>query len=343
VIRPIQYLRALAALSVVWLHVLLNMPGVTEKLGASRFYSSGVDLFFVISGFIMLVTTHGKQVTSAQFFRLRVIRVAPMYWIWTTVLAICLVGGIVSSKAGLAPTVLLQSYLFIPKSAPVLFPGWTLNYEMFFYAIFALSLAPSSRLQLPSFLTVIGLLVAAGYVLKPANPILQTYTSPLLLEFAAGSVTGYLWVRDKLKIGSAVSLLAIGVGFFLLFRWGLAPLFGKTQLLGAILVVIGCLQPALSRLQNRLFLALGDASYSIYLTHPFTIMLLRAAWAQHSSQLSFASASTFMALAVLLSAAAGLGLYRWVERPLTAWLRSALGGTARPSSLRPNLAPETSQ
>src|ERR1700688_4257068 len=77
-IRPIQYLRGIAALSVVWLHALTMMDAFTAEIGPPRFGSSGVHIFFVISGFIMFMTTAGKPMAASEFMRLRIIRVVPL-------------------------------------------------------------------------------------------------------------------------------------------------------------------------------------------------------------------------------------------------------------------------
>jgi len=82
-IRSIQYLRALAALMVVWVHSLYMIPGVAEEFNAPNFGGAGVDLFFVISGFIMVVTTAEKDVTPMEFFCRRIVRVVPLYWLAT--------------------------------------------------------------------------------------------------------------------------------------------------------------------------------------------------------------------------------------------------------------------
>ena len=79
-LRPIQYLRGIAALTVVWLHALTMMDGYTAFFGQPVFGNAGVDVFFVISGFIMLLTTWDRQITAAKFFRLRILRIVPLYW-----------------------------------------------------------------------------------------------------------------------------------------------------------------------------------------------------------------------------------------------------------------------
>lgn len=331
-IRPIQYLRAIAALMVVWHHGLNQVPGVAQLIALPEFGPRGVDLFFVISGFIMLVTTAGKEVTPAQFIRQRVIRVVPLYWLMT----LCMLGAAVMVPTAFktlqfSPVTIAKSLLFIPYQSlsfpgeiwPVLVPGWTLNYEMFFYALFAVSLWLPARFRLASLVATMGALVLVGLT-HPANPILATYTSPRLLEFAAGAGIGHYWRHGALRESLWISVAGIGLGAWLLVT-------GWEPVTGAALIVAGCLNPALAELKSPLLLALGDASYSIYLTHLFTLAALRIVWTHAVPHVSMASAVAFMAVALAVSAAAGFAVYRCIEKPMTEWLKGSL--TRRPAPL----------
>ena len=139
---------------VVWGHSVFIIPDIAERLGEPYFGASGVDLFFVISGFIMVVTTSRTEFTPQKFFLLRSIRVVPLYWLAT--LAWIAYKVFEHSFQGVYPAAIAKSLLFIPYSSPgfprgvwpILANGWTLNYEMFFYALFALSLAAPARVRL---------------------------------------------------------------------------------------------------------------------------------------------------------------------------------------------------
>ena len=278
VILPIQYLRGIAALMVVWHHGVSQLTGL-DAYFPSRFGTSGVDLFFVISGFIMVLTTVGKNVAPLSFMARRVIRVVPLYWVLTLALvAVTLLAPSVFRTTLLTPASLAQSLLFVPHFSPshagmiwpVLVPGWTLNHEMFFYAVFAASLAFRHRLAL--LVSTLSALVAAGYVLGPfANPVARTCTDPILLEFMAGAVIAHLWMGRRIDLPVLASVASVLVGAALLVLRDAAPLANDTRLLGAILVVVGSL--SLSRLKWRCsaLRMLGYASYSIYLTHIFTL------------------------------------------------------------------------
>ena len=116
-----------------------------------------MQIFFVISGFIMVMTTMRRPITPAAFLQHRIIRVVPTYWILTSVATVLLMAGLhILGQGGVAPVQLLKSLAFVPDFTaeasmrlPVLFVGWTLNYEMMFYVLFALCLfvpVPTQRL-----------------------------------------------------------------------------------------------------------------------------------------------------------------------------------------------------
>ena len=347
-ILPIQYLRGVAALMVVWHHGIAQIAGAADYF-SMEFGPSGVDLFFVISGFIMVMTTSRTGGNPMDFIQRRFIRVVPLYWLLTLALvAMLLVAPSLFRSTVLTPVSVFQSLLFIPhfspshpdKIWPILVPGWTLNYEMFFYCTFAASLVFTHRLAVLA--STLFMLIAAGYVLGPfAHPAAQTYTNPLLLEFVAGAVLAHFWVRGKLKIPLAGSIIASLTGAALLMPQNAPALGVYTPLAGAGLMVYGSLNGRWLSWRNALLLTLGDASYSIYLTHVFTLGVCRSVWAKiHPGTNDLVAASTFMVLALIVSAIVGWLSYRWVETPLLNWLhsmRSKKAGTAKIASVPGNL------
>jgi exopolysaccharide production protein ExoZ len=331
VIRPIQYLRALAAMMVVWVHSVYIIPGVAERLGAPYFGASGVDLFFVISGFIMVVTTSRTEFTPQQFFLLRIIRVVPLYWLAT--LAWIAYKAFQHSFQGLYPAAIAQSLLFIPYSPPgfprgvwpILENGWTLNYEMFFYALFALSLAAPARIRLTALSVTLVLLVVVGKVFGPfAHPVASTYSSHYLLEFVAGMILAQSRLRGGSGDSLAQSLFLIVFGFYCLGSVS----SGLTVLGGAFLVIAGCLNPKICAIQNRPLLELGNASYSIYLAHQFVLEALAWSWMRLFPLVTWTSSVFFTSMALVVCALAGYLCYRFIERPLTSRLRKLVTGSA---------------
>jgi exopolysaccharide production protein ExoZ len=319
-IYGIQYLRAFAALAVVVFHAA-EKTGHHFAIGAA-----GVDIFFVISGFIMWVISDRRPMTPTAFLFERVRRIAPIYWLATMAMV---AGGVF----GLFPNLLLttqhivSSLLFIPVRSPsngeiwpVLVQGWTLNFEMFFYLIFALSLFVERRWRLAVAAVVFAALVLSGMVISSQSPIFLTYTRPIMLEFVAGMFIGQAWLKGKV-FGSQIglSLVALAIGGFAVLEVFKLPFneFNCGPL--AVALVLGTLSlEAAGRIgQWRVFTFLGDASYSIYLWHTFAISVI----AKLGGSLGLHPGITFP-VAVIGGAVLGSCAYILLERPLTRLLKS---------------------
>jgi exopolysaccharide production protein ExoZ len=311
----IQYLRALAALGVVVFHTLEASPH-RFVLGAA-----GVDLFFVISGFIMwTVSTRERQ--PAVFLWRRIWRVVPTYWIATLlVAAVAVVRPHFLWQTEPSGGHLLLSLLFVPhfdtygRLYPLLLQGWTLNYEMFFYAVFTVILFLPRQRQLVALIGAMAALAATGLALAPTSAVAHTYSDPLLLEFAAGAGLATLRERGWLANGPAGALLVLAGAVLLAasggvdlqtdpmrwFYWG-GP---------AAMIVAGaiCVEEAGWVRNIPLLSLLGDASYSIYL---FQVLALSLAARVLSGAPLWMSAPVSLAFACFV----GVAAYRIVERPL---------------------------
>ena len=328
VFRSIQYLRALAALAVLVFHAM-QRAGAPVTVAAA-----GVDVFFVISGFIMGSTVGVLTAGAAspgRFLLHRLIRIAPLYWAVTLALAVA------ATVPGLLPNLrasashLALSLLFIPHLDPaggifpLLVPGWTLDYEMAFYLVFAAALWLPRRRRLFAVTAALGGLVAAGALFRLSGALWQTYTDPILLEFAAGLALAVAAARGRLPGRPAsAALAAVGAAAFAaqpflpesgpawrLLLWGLP----------ALLIVTGALgleRRAESWLGAVLF-KLGGASYAIYLLHG---MVVSACW----RLLHGAPLPVFVGACLAGSALLGLGCHVMVERPVTLALRRVVDG-----------------
>lgn len=320
-IYGIQYLRAFAALAVVVFHAA-EKTGHPFAIGAA-----GVDIFFVISGFIMWVISDRRALTPVGFLYERVRRIAPIYWLATTVMV---AGGILGLFPNLALTTqhIVSSLVFIPARSPssgeiwpVLVQGWTLNFEMFFYLIFALSLFLERRRRLVAVAAVFTALVLSGLVMSAQNPIFLTYTRPIMLEFIAGMFIGQAWLKGKV-LGPQFGLLLVtlAIGGFLAIQVFKVPFneFNCGPL--AISLVAGTLSlEAAGRIgQWRVLTFLGDASYSIYIWHTFAISVI----AKLGGSMGLSPGITF-AVAVVGGAVLGSCAYILLERPLTKLFKSA--------------------
>ncbi|WP_119255157.1 acyltransferase family protein [Shinella zoogloeoides] len=324
----IQYLRALAALAVVLFHAA-ERSGHAFAIGAA-----GVDVFFVISGFIMWVIVERRPVTPGRFLAERIRRIVPVYWLATGVM-------VAGALAGLFPNLVLTaghvaaSLFFVPARSPssgelwpVLVQGWTLNYEMFFYAAFAACLLLPARLRLPVMAAGFCLLVAFGLAVDGDAPLFVTYTRPIILEFVAGMLIGRLWLAGRVP-GRSAALGLIGLGLAGFAVIGLFRLPFDEWTCGPLACMLVCGTAALDRhggiARFTVPAMLGDASYSIYLWHTFAISVVAKIGAK---------AALPPSLVLLLSAcagvAAGLCAYRLVERPL---LRAKPAARPVPASL----------
>jgi exopolysaccharide production protein ExoZ len=323
-IRPIQYLRGLATLMVVWIHAAYVIPAVAEQLGPPPFYfSAPVDIFFIISGFIMVVVTSRQAMTPLEFFRLRVVRIVPLYWLATlATIATALIASVRYPASAIA-----KSLLFVPYDAiagrsgsvwPIVQQGWTLNYEMFFYALLALALAAPRPVRLPGLAVALGTLGVIGTVFGPfASPLAAVYTSPMLFDFAAGIILAYCWLRDGSRDWLPQSVILAAFGFIAI----VAVNSRFVSMCAAFIIVAGCLHPKICAIQNRPLMELGDASYSIYLIHQLVLEALARAWLRVSPIMTWSSSALFTALSLVLCSVAGILCYRFVERPLTSQLR----------------------
>ena len=318
-IRSIQALRGLAALSVVVFHAL-QWEGDPYWIGAA-----GVDVFFVISGFIIWRIASDPAMRAHVFFWRRLTRVAPAYWVATLAVAVMtLARPRLMPQVSLSAPHLMLSLAFVQHSDPrglpfpVLPPGWSLNYEAVFYAIVAAALLAPASMRLR--LLMAGLVAVTSYgVLHP--PAYWLGANPMLLQFAAGA--GLAHAEPRLaRLGWRVGVALALAGFALFAAMGLTGL--RSELFRPLLwgvpasaIVAGAigLERSLRLSLPRALIRLGDASYAIYLCHFPAVALVAAALGVHPAWL-------FVAAAVAASLASGYAFHRLVERPLIAACRA---------------------
>ena len=325
----IQYLRALAALAVVFHHARGAKPWLYDPLSTFGAGQAGVDIFFVISGYIMFSAARAE--TVGEFIRRRFVRIVPLYWCAT----ILQYGGLLHTPPTSQQDLighLWRSLLFLPHwnpirpgdISPVLVAGWTLNYEMFFYILFGIGLFIKRPMLTASF--ALPVLVIAGLVWRIKDPVWSTYTSPLLLEFLAGMLISRF--QDLLVHPAARWLLPIAGTALVLGGFTEGPRilwFGVP----AAAAVMGALSLERSgRLPQLPWLArLGDASYSIYL---FQILGLGLA-VRLVPKLPISGPPQLAAMifiAIGASAVLGFLIHRFLERPLTRRLARRRGPAA---------------
>jgi exopolysaccharide production protein ExoZ len=336
-LESIQVLRAVAALVVLAAH----LPVLSPDLPRFAAGEAGVDLFFVVSGFVMVISSgQRKSEGPARFLLRRLIRIVPLYWVVTTLYVANSVLTTLPHKAYDVPYI-LASYLYIPWRSPdghvepVVGQGWTLNYEMAFYFLFAAALLLPRWLGLLATGTALTALVILGACLELPMP-LKFWTSTILLEFAIGIGIGAafeaqltlrpVWRAAAVLGGVAailVTALTVGLPSWRGVVWGLPS---------GLIVAGAALGPWPIFIGQRILLAIGDASYAIYLLHGAVIRLLT-----HAVR-DLLPISITIAVAVGMTIAISLLAHALFERPMKRILTRAFlrhPGVERISAISP--------
>jgi exopolysaccharide production protein ExoZ len=337
----LQALRGIASCMVVLYHASESWSAAAS--GAYSFEwlggAGGVDIFFVISGFVMAVSSIGKGSgprAAWHFFERRIVRVMPVYWLVTTFLVLKVEMGMVRTGAILTHIPLkdgILSYLLIPynpEASPLLGHAWTLSYEMFFYLCLAIALW--TRKNVPIAMTAfLGLLVIVGAFRTEHWPIITVLFSPFLLEFLAGLWLGFAtikgvrvgpWIGGLLGAAALATMWFVPVRTILMQRleWGVCALL--------IVQAAVALEPKMGRWMPRWALLLGDASYSLYLIHPlllkFFVSLLTKVHVVVPGRVRFEDEGLTMVFCLVLSVVVGVGMYLLVESPINGGLRRLL-------------------
>ena len=236
----------------------------------------------------------------------RLTRVVPLYWIFTFFVIFY-----IYARYSFIPPIshILTSLFFLPPpldQMPILYPGWSLNFEMFFYFVLA------SFLMVPNTLALTAIIISAIGALGPVTGLafFDHYMNPHLLEFAAGIVIGK-YILSGGTFPKALGVLALCIGSMLLVmqpepRCNVAISWG----IPSLLIVIGMVSfEGAALIKSKIASLLGDSSYSLYLVHAFPIWFLD--WTM-GSQLNM----SFIILSVITSILLGAISYKNLERPL---------------------------
>ena len=341
----LQALRAIAAAAVAFSHIANDAivaghdpSGAIARATAWMPWNAGVDIFFVISGFVIVHASgrlFGQRGGSLLFLRRRLTRIVPLYWVLTTLfLAMALLRrSAIHGETGDAGYI-LASYLFIPFARPdglpepALGPGWTLNYEMFFY------LAMTPFLLLPRAAAVAGcaaalcLLVGFGQIVGFGVLPLQFWSDPIVLEFVFGMALA-LAVSRGFALPGWARLALVAAAAVWLNRLAGAPIAGRVVsfgLPGAMLVTAAISNPLPDRMGivSRGLMRLGDASYAMYLFHPF-VMRGFTLLIGHSGSHTETSGVVYIAASLAVAQLCALAVNTGFERKVTAMLRRKAG------------------
>ncbi|QGL81529.1 acyltransferase [Stenotrophomonas maltophilia] len=347
----LQVLRGVAALAVVVFHLrgveIKYLPGEGILDGVGRYADAGVDLFFVLSGFVMTTLTAGREggiAAAGTFLIRRAWRVLPPYWIFTTVVVVLMALVPTMVNSSYHDQSILASYLLIPhQQLPVLTVGWTLVHEAYFYLMFAVAIAFVPARALTTFLLGWAALIGVAHLFAPAatSPAHVLVINPLTFEFIAGALLGLHWRYLPRSLGWPLALgggaLAVAAASLLSTEGpSIMPVWTRVMLFGtasALLVAGAVLIEARARRAppNSLIL-LGDTSYALYLSHIFVISVAGRLWSMLLPTGAWWNHGLFVAATLLACCVVGYLVHRVVERPLLLLpQRMAQRGLSRPA------------
>ncbi|MGA7239903.1 MAG: acyltransferase [Bryobacteraceae bacterium] len=333
--QPVQWLRAIAALMVLVFHL-----GSVERRYShgpvllDHWYWAGefgIDLFFVISGFIMTASTHAdwhKPRKAAPFLLRRILRIYPVYWEFSLMVLGCVLlkPEWVNSSATL-PRDILRSFLLLPQPGnPILVVGWSLIHEMYFYLVFCLLfLLPISFRVFVYVWALLTLVAYCFFPMPPGNTLGKIVANPYTLEFISGAVAGVCYLRGvKTPWISAVGLFGL-----VLFAFGAAHGSNTSHRLprgilcgtggAGIIYFASCLRVTRNRL-SQLLSGLGDASYSLYLCHVLVVAALGHLWVRLGTG-GVSAHIVWIISSIAVSCLVAWLNFCWIERPLHLYVK----------------------
>lgn len=341
VIPAIQYLRGIAAAMVLVAHCLQftieHEPGYAPLAWIADYRILGVAIFFIISGFIMYFTCRehwqGSPASAWRFLQRRLHRIVPLYWLLTFATVALLIAG--SGVAGVSLHDLLRSLAFIPydfdglKFRPVLGVGWTLDFEMFFYLLFALGLFFPKRIGLPLILALILSVVALGQTGALGHSWAGALAQPIILLFGMGVALGWAHERYAARfsyragVGVLALLMLVSPAVLLVAPPVATQLWVNPALWGLSLVVVAVAAFTADGARGalgRVGLMLGNASYFLYLAHVLVIIvLIEIGERLHIGAVPLATTM------LVVSLTAGVIGHLLIEKPLTRWTKPLFG------------------
>lgn len=359
-LRGVEAARGVAAVLVVLVHAtdMLADPKYFGRLafdGLFVFAHAGVDFFFVLSGFIIAYAHLGRApaglsnaATVADYLRSRAIRIYPTYWAVCLLYAVVLAASPTRGRYEQGLYAVLSSLALLPQPhEPILGVAWSLQYELVFYALFAVFLV-ARRLGVALFVLWLGLTLLAVEtdVLDglPGRFLFRVFNG----EFVCGMGVAWLVLHRRLPaLSSWVPGACLAAGVALFFGAGLRESWGTPlpaeypplhalYAAGAALALYGLVglerQPAWR--VPEWAVAVGGASYSLYLLHVVVLMFLQQALLRTGALMALPLEPVFLAC-VAVAVGVALVFARTVERPLLRWCRARIprgGGFAKPAA-----------
>lgn len=339
-IYSIQMLRGIAALLVLvhhFMQIVYNFAK-TNPVGDffSRYGAFGVDIFFTLSGFIMAYTLLSKNTTGRKFAINRILRVVPNYWFYTLlmILAGVFITNLSSANASIAS--ICQSLFFIPHENPDprfgIFPtltvGWTLNMEMFFYAMLSVLLyvhiPMAKRLLMASAILIICPVI---YRVLHIDFYQAVAGNIRLVEFSFGILLGVVFMC-KSKVFHDYRLQLSGLILLLFLSLASLNIILSKIILSSLIIYFAVAYTRLFNPKNmacRLFGTMGDLSYSIYLSHSIVILVVWSFIPQLNSPIE---SMLLLSIMILITLTMSWISYYFIETKFVSYIKSKMTSRA---------------
>jgi len=348
-VENVQALRGIAILAVLLPHLKIYETRFGHGiLGASPLFAvgnAGVDLFFLISGFVM-VTVAGRfrgPDGAADFLYRRATRIYPLYWFYSLLVLPLFLRHpemVNSSDAG-AHLILRKSFLLLPQQAsPLVAQGWTLIHELYFYLVFAILLQAPARMFVPALLGWAVAVTGGALLIHSPGPSLAIVFNPVTFEFILGCFVAVAIRRGINRRGPL--FIALGtVGFVIAAAVQVSPHSAWSRVLwygvpsGLLLYGAAAAEGRNELHMPAALVYAGDISYSLYLSHGLVLAALGRVWWRYLSAGAVSNLTAclvFASIAVFFAALSN----RLIERPLQSVLRHN-PFIARPKGLLPQM------
>ncbi len=332
----IQVLRGIASLLVVFFHATVNSQEITGKEffgGFFLFGGAGVDIFFVLSGFIITYTSLkglGQPGKLFPFMRRRFVRIFPAYWIIISLFLLIqiLLPSFYTTHYSFMPGNFVSTYFLFPGHTMVNGVSWTLSYEIFFYLLFSFAfLIPNKKWAFwlaMLYAVAIILIQLSGNSFENGNNWINLLTYPMNVEFFMGVLAAVIIPRIPQKmsvplvIAGSILFLAAAVffnnGFYLL-----PNTFNRVVIFGipSFFIITGIVKLELTKQKavHNIFLLLGESSYSLYLVHLPLLFAFIKMTAHFNIQNNFVLHLLLLSSIVIICFVSLL-FYKWIENPL---------------------------
>lgn len=328
-IEILQVMRGIAAIGIVFFHC---------EYGPWESANWGVSLFFVLSGYLMM---RSKNISGGGYWRNRLIRICPLYYTMTLVVIVGyhIMPGVFRSTIVNGETI-IKSVLFLPCGArlghifPIYSIGWTINLEMFFYAVFYISSKIDHKHRGAIVSVILAVLVCAGKIFQPQNVMLQFWTSLDLCSFLVGiGIYALEKSVDEIRMSVPISLIGIFLSLVLLFSN--SYILGSKSTIWEIFwsgVILLCCLGIKDIRCNRFFVHLGDMSYSIYMTH-FLVVGVICRLIMKSKEITVVN-TILVVLCIVIAIACSEVMYQIFEVRIAKLLKGQFNGARRGSAIQ---------